>query len=224
MSNVTIDGSSLVPRAEPSGSMWKGAQALTRVHALNERCLELLTQLARGDRRRIDLVIVNQHLDLWRSLSATVRRRAARTPFLLMDLHFQNAEWWRSVAHSRPASRRTMILRAAFTGRIAGELMRETLMLAWSTVAFDRGAANIMLGMTPPVSGVLAALGPQDVERIAARHSEHLQPRWQDFPVFWGKLLSAARNGDDEQLHEAHLYGVQLIGSELLPRLDGNFV
>lgn len=223
MRNVSIDGSSRASQA-PSEFMWKGAQALSRVHALNERCLELLAQLARTERQRIDLAIVNQHRSLWRSLNATARRCAARTPFLLVDLHFQDAEWWRSATHSRPSRRRKMALQAAFTGRIAGELMRETLMLAWSTVAFDRGAASIMLGMTPAVSAIIAELGPQDVERIAARHSQHLQLRWEDFPAVWGKLLAAARDGDEEALHEIHLHGAQLIGSELLPLLDGGFV
>lgn len=201
---------------------WKGAQALSRVHALNERCLELLTQLARTD-QRITLAIVNQHRSLWRGLSATARKRAARTPFLLMDLHFQDADWWRAASDPRPSRRRKVALHAAFTGKIAGELMRETLMLAWSTVAFHRGAASIMLGMAPAVASIIAALGPQDVERISARHSAHLQPRWEDFPAFWGKLLTAARDGDEDALHEIHLHGMQLIGSELLPLLDGRF-
>jgi hypothetical protein len=117
-----------------------------------------------------------------------------------------------------------MVLPAALTGRIASELMRETLMLAWSTVAFERGAASILFGMTPAVGSIIAELGPQDVERIAARHSRHLQPRWEDFPGFWGKLLSAARDGDEDALHEIHLHGMQLIGSELLTLLDGRSV
>lgn len=222
MSNVPINGSSHSPQATSEFS-WKGAQALGQVHALNERCLELLTQLARTDRQQISLAIVNQHRSLWRGLSATARKRAACTPFLLVDLHFQDADWWRSAKDPRPSRRRKTVLHAAFTGKIAGELMRETLMLAWSTVAFDRGAASIMLGMTPAVSGIIAELGPQDVERIAGRHSAHLQPRWEDFPAFWGKLLVAAREGDEEALHEIRLHGVQLIGSAMLPLLDGRF-
>lgn len=203
---------------------WRGAQALNRVHALNERCLELLTQLARADRQRIGLTIVNQHRSLWRGLSATARKRASRTPFLLMDLHFQHADWWRSARDSRRGRQRITVLHAAFTGKIAGELTRETLMLAWSTVAFHRGAASIMLGMSPAVASIIAVLGPQDVERVAAGNSAHLQPRWEHFPAFWGKLLTAARDGDEEALHEIHLHGAQLIGSELLPLIDGRFV
>src|SRR5690606_35725140 len=114
---------------------------------------------------------VSQHRSLWRSLNATARKRAARTPYLLVDVHFQDAEWWRSIKDSRQNRRSKMVLQAALTGKIASELMRETLMLAWSTVAFERGAASILFGMTPAVSSIIAELDPQDVERIAARHS-----------------------------------------------------
>lgn len=218
-----MDGDPDAPQ-EPSEFTWKGAQALTRVHALNERCLELLTELARTERHQITLAIVHQHRNLWRSMNGATRKRAARTPFLLVDVHFQDAEWWRAAKVLRPSRRRKVMLNAAFTGKIAGELMRETLMLAWSTVAFDRGAASILLGMTPAVSSSIGKLSPQDVERIAARHSQHLQPRWEDFPAFWGRLLVAARDSDEDALHDIHLHGVQLIGGELLPLLDGRFV
>lgn len=205
----------------PSEFAWKAQLALARVYALNERCLEVLTDLARTERHQASLAIVKEHRTLWRSLGLTARFRAAHAPFLLLDVHFKDADWWRA-ARDRSHRRTKLALCAAFRGKVAGELMRETLMLAWSTVAFDRGAASILLGMTPSVSSMIAALGPQDVERIAARQCSHLEPRWKDFPAFWGKLLVAARNDDEEALHEVHLHGVQLIGGELLPLLSGS--
>ena len=99
--------------------------------------------------------------------------------------------------------------------------MRETLMLAWNTVSLDRGAASILLGMAPAVRRIVVGFGPEDVERIAARYSRDLQPRWQDLPSFWVKLLTAARSDDDDALYESRLHGVQLIGGELLSLLDG---
>lgn len=223
MADVSTSGTPHVSQ-QPSELAWRGGQALRRVHALNERCLELLAQVARTDRQQVSLAIVNQHRGLWRGLSATARKRAARTPFLLVDVHFQDADWWRSAKDHRAGRRSKMVLHSAFTGKIAGELMRETLMLAWSTVAFERRAASILFGMTPAVGSIIVELGPQDVERIAARHSRYLQPRWEDFPAFWGKLLAAARDGDEEELHEIYLHGMQLIGSDLLPLLDGRLI
>lgn len=203
---------------------WRGEPALRRVHALNARCLEVMVLLARGERELIALPIVDGQRGLWRGLNESARLVAARTPFLLMDVHFQDAEWWRWARDSRNNRRRKIVLRAAFAGKTADELMRETLMLAWSTVALDRGAATLLLGMTPAVISTIAELDPQDVERIAARHSRHLRPRWEDFPAFWCKLLTAAKDGDEAALHEAHLHGIQLLGSEILPLLDGRSI
>ena len=221
MSNVSSGSSSSALIARAPAFAWKGAQALKGVHALNERCIELLAHVARTERDRIDLAIVSRHRSLWRTLNATARGKAARTPLLLVDVNFQDADWWRWAKDPRLSGRRKMVPHAAFAGKIAGELMREALMLAWSTATSDCDTAGVLLGMTPAVSGIIAGLGPQDVERIAARHSKHLRPRWEHFPAYWGKLLIAARDGDQDVLHEIHIHGMQLLGSEMLPLLDG---
>lgn len=221
MTKVSTDDTEEASAVYASEFSWKGGQALGRVHALNERCLELLAQLARSEQARFNLAILNQNRKLWRSLNLAARRRASLTPYLLLDVQFQDIEWWRWAKAARAGGRRVVISQPAFSGKVAAELMRETLMLAWSTAAFDRGAAGVLLGMTPAVSATIAELGPQDVERITARHSPHLRPRWDDFPAFWGRLLTAALEDDEETLHAARLHGMQLLGSELLSRMDG---
>jgi hypothetical protein len=221
VSNVSTKDGSAAGMAASSEFRWRGAQALGRVYALNERCIELMCQLSRAERERTLLAIVNQYRSLWRGLSATTLRYASSMPFLLVDARFQDADWWRSAKDPRAGRMRKIGPQAAFSGKVAGELMREALMLAWSTVVFDRGTAGVLLGMTPAVCSVIAGLSPQDVERIAASHSRYLRPRWEDFPVFWGKLLTAARDADEGALHEVRLHGLQLLGSELLPLLDG---
>lgn len=212
------------PVPQPSESTWKGASALGRMHALNERCLEVLAQLARTDRERVSADIVNRHRNLWYGLDAAARKRAASTPFLLMDVHFQDADWWRWARNPRLSRRRETTSHATFAGKTAVELMRETVMLAWRTTGFDRGVASVLLGMTPAVSTIIDGLDPQDIERIAARHNRCLRLRWEDFPVFWHKLLTAARDGNRDALHEVHLHGMQLLGGEVIPLLSKNFV
>ena len=223
MSNLSKVGGPNGSREIPK-FIWRGVQALRPVHDLNERCLELLTQLARSEAQRLGPPIVSQYQTLWRGLNGSARKRAADMPFLLMDVHFHDADWWRAAQRSQPHRRPKSPQDVAFTGKVAAELMREAVMLAWNTVSLDRGAASILLGMTPAVSDIIAEFGPQDVERIATRYSQYLRPRWQDFPAFWVKLLTAARDADEDALHECRLHGVQLMGGELLPRLDGKFV
>lgn len=164
--------------------------------------------------------MVSRYRALWVGLNGAARKRAADMPFLLIELHFQDPHWWRVAQDPRPQRRQYGMRSPVFPGKLAGELTRETLMFAWSTVLLDRGAASILLGMAPAVRSIIADFGPQDVERIAARYSRHLQPRWQDLPSFWGKLLNAARADDADALYESRLHGVQMIGGELLTFLD----
>lgn len=199
---------------------WRGASALRRVHMLNERCLELLTQLAQTNAEHVSPNTVQCYRSLWGKLDPKARSRAAQVPFLLVDVYFHDALWWRWARDPRAVRRHRIPARNSFPRRIAGELMRETLMLAWSTVAFDRAAASILLGMAPEVSTIIAELGVHDVERIAARQSRYLQLRWDDFPAFWHRLLNAAVQGDEDALYACHLHGIQLLGSELLPLLE----
>lgn len=201
---------------------WNGLQALGRVHALNERCLELLTQSARQDRQ--SLAFVHQSRGLWNALNVTARKRAAQMPFLLIDVHFQEIQWWRGAQSARHAQRQPLAPDTTFKGKPAAELTREALMLAWSTVMMDRRVACLLFGMAPAVSRMIADFGPQDVERIAARYRSHLRPRWHDFPAYWNNLLIAARDDDEAALEECRLHGVLMIGGELLPLLEGKAV
>jgi len=217
--DVKSEGATRTQSVDMHNFTWKGASALGRVHALNERCLELLSQLARSDAKKISPEIVQRHRVLWCSLNPKARERAAQVPFLLVDAHFMDAPWWRW-ASDRAVRRRKFPTRNPFSGRVAGELMRETLVLAWSTVALDRTAASILLGMAPDVSAMIAEWDVHDVERIAARQSRYLQLRWDDLPLFWSRLLNAAVEGDEDVLHACHLHGIQLLGGQLLPLLE----
>jgi hypothetical protein len=119
---------------------WKGTEALKRVHALNERCLEVLAHLAHTARDRVTVDIINRHRAPWRGLDAAARKRAAQAPFLLVDVHFQSDDWWHWAKNPRSTQRRTAVSPSSFPPKSADELMRETLMLAWSVVSIDRGA------------------------------------------------------------------------------------
>jgi hypothetical protein len=71
--------------------------------------------------------------------------------------------------------------------------------------------------MSPDVSVLIAGFALQDLGQIAVRHSHELRLRWGESQPFWRNLLVAARSDDPESLYKLHLYGFQLLGSELFP-------
>lgn len=213
LNRVTRDNSTASLRSPP----WSGIHALKLVHELNDRCLAELAKLAQSDRSPRASEFFGLYRDNWRGLDAGARRQAARFPFLLLDIHFQDEEWWRSSTDSRSEETPNNSLPSFFPPKPAGELIRETLVLAWHTVLSNRGAGMLLLGMSPAVCGRVAELGLQNIEHITARDSCHIHPRWEHQPSFWGQLLTAARIGDFEYLYDLHLHGFQLLGSALIP-------
>jgi hypothetical protein len=77
---------------------WTGAQTLDFVHALNERYLQVLgRQVAEEGRifpasETFEMVTACQKL--WVELEGSARCRAAKCPFLLIEMRFQNEKWW----------------------------------------------------------------------------------------------------------------------------------
>lgn len=194
---------------------WKGAHALRLVRELNERCIGSLVQVAHSKQLKTGIEIVDQHRALWRKLDLTARRRAAAAPLLLMDAQFLNVEWW-TWARARHSGRLRTVGTSRLPAKLANELMRETLILAWSTATTDPHTAALLFGMSPAVVKLFSELGPHDIEQVATRHRQQLRLRWEEHPTFWRSLLTAAQLADDEALHELHLYSLQLLGSELL--------
>src|SRR5882762_1506132 len=70
----------------------------------NERCIEMLVQAARGDRKDT-FPLVAQLREVLSQLTPEIRARAARKPYLLVDIQFGNDAWWQAlkVSPTRPA-------------------------------------------------------------------------------------------------------------------------
>lgn len=195
---------------------WSGAPILGLVYEVNELCIETLQRLATHDSRAHTLDLVTSLRNLWRGLDVTARQRAAKCPFLLLDARFQSETWWRKAG--RPCTRhlKGVARPGCLPAKTGATLMRETLTLAWHTSRLDPRASSLLLGVSPAVAELIAGMGLQDIERVAAGQHCHLRPRWEDRLDFWRQLLVAARNGDDETLRELHLHGLQLAGGDLI--------
>ena len=194
---------------------WTGAATLELVWELNERALDVLADMAQmtSTSRSLDLVCLYQ--DLWADLDTPARKRAARCPFLLVDVHFQSDAWWNWATAPRSHIGKDTVSLSPLPANLAKELMYETLVLAWHTARSDSCAANALLAMSPKVAATLARLGLRDIHHIATHHSHYLRPQWENLPLFWRHLLIAAHSDDNAALHEVHLHGLQLLGTNL---------
>ena len=170
-------------RALLSDNQSNGGVELGLVRALNERCLELMVQLARSDLTPVPTAVA-ENRNLWCGLDAIARKRAASHRALLLDISFADPTWWRCAADPKYIERRGAPP-VHLPTKIASELMRETVMLAWIIVRADQGLATMLCGMAPPVARLFASFGTPDIERIATRHSRHLRLRFDDHPSFW---------------------------------------
>jgi|SRR5579872_4860843 len=200
------------PVALPSRH-WRSASALHAVYELNEHVLDVLARLAAGAAKNLKLEIVSRYRDLWARLDATARQRAARSPVLLLDVHFKNEEWWRGALSPGGARLRSVPSSESFPSRWAAELLRQTLMLAWTTARADARAAIMMFGMSPGVAHQMAGLTPPIIGSLASHHRYELCPRWARAFEFWQMLLLAAQTDRGEVLYEMSLYSLQLLAA-----------
>jgi len=195
---------------------WRSSETLESVQRLNEHFLSVLAARASSDAETSQLEIVKTRNELWLGLEPCALKRASRNPVLLAAVHFNNDDWWKWVVRGKRGAWKGIRSDECFSPKVARELMRATLTLAWSGARESESSVALLFGMSKEVAILIGALTPQEIDVIASRHSRELRPRWEDMPSFWNHLLSAARSTDDLRLREVHLYSLQLIASELL--------
>jgi hypothetical protein len=193
---------------------WTGAEALGFVDALNDRSLQVLQEAAARGSETFD--VVSAFPELWLKLDESARHRAAKCPFLLVVMRFDNVKWWRELKGASTTEGQGTAPQASFPKETARELCAEVLTLAWHTARSDPRVAAQVLGVSPAVASIIASLSPRDVQRIALRQSHELRPRWENNPGFWQQLLLTAITGNEASLSDFHLHGLQLLGADLL--------
>ncbi len=193
---------------------WRGARILEAVCQVNEHLVSALTEIARHESASIELV--RQNADTLRRFDPDACRRAARVPVLLVNLRFQDEQWWQHAANSDEALRSPSAQPTGFSTTYAPELTRESLILAWLAVQHCKESTRLLFGMSARVSALLAELTPRQINRLAEGCSQELRIRWQSNLVFWRKLFLAGQSGSAAELCEVRLLGLQLLGGELL--------
>jgi hypothetical protein len=178
---------------------------LVPVRRFNERCIDLLSDVAGND--AVELRMLKEHTALWVALDRAARERLARTAIVLVDVQFSRDDWWREVVKSAEAQTQSGVPSNGLPIAVSEELMYETLMFCWQMAGANRAVALTSFAMSPAVADTIAALTPREVRHIAARHHASIQIRWANDVWLWQELLQAALRADDEELAVLHLHG-----------------
>ena len=189
-----------------------GELALRPLYEVNQQCIELLVNAAWSDRPTLPLV--RQFQSSLRNLSAQARARAAHQAFLLVDMEFMDSGWW-ELAKKHP-SRIVSHPRASYFPRNSAiQLARGALVVVQRSI--DANAADAcLLGLHPSVTEIVGDLAMTDIERIVERRFRYIQPRWEDRPAIWQRLIQAASSPDIRLMREFTLRALQLLAGELL--------
>jgi hypothetical protein len=159
--------------------------------------------------------MVRELRDTLRQAHPAIRRKAASRGFLLVDMEFGDATWWRTAlrpSHTRDRRRRL----GGLPARSGVPLARATLMMAWNAVRADAETACILLGMHRKVAEVFLSMQLGHIEQIATREFRSVRPRWADRPRIWRSLLECAASEKATLLRDFDLHALQLIAGESL--------
>jgi hypothetical protein len=179
---------------------------------LNGQCLELLAEQALVPASQGNLLL-RQVADLWRTLDAEARVRAAGCPYLLVDLGFSDpGRWqWAGSQHIGDAERSYS---AFFTVPRALTVARQVFIYAWHLARSRSAAAQLLVGMPPHCTQLISACTLPQIHSLAERHSDWLRPRWPNRIKVWRELLLSASSGEVLALENARMHGFQLLAAE----------
>ncbi|MGE3530903.1 MAG: hypothetical protein AB7I12_03845 [Steroidobacteraceae bacterium] len=184
---------------------------------INLRCIELLVSAARLQGHDHDATnLVGALHDRLVTLTTQAQQKMACYPFILVDLKFQDRQWWQTlIGHPHQAVRHA-IWRRYFAKSTAIKLTRATLMLAWHSAQTHPELATVTLGMDLQLTALIGSLSLHQLDQIAEHQHPHLVPRWEDRPIVWKHLLDHAGNADLDADDDFTLHGLQLTVGEHL--------
>lgn len=200
---------------------WLRAETLESLAELNEQCLELLCEQARAEHAQTAHPLLTELSDLWKTLDAAARRRAATCPYLLVDAGFADARRWSWARGQAIHDGLGALAPAFFTVPGASGVARLVFTYAWHLARSQGPAARLLLGMSAPCAELIAGCSLRHIAELADRYPEWLQPRWPSRVTVWRELLIASIAEDDEALERARLRGVQLLAAEVRARQSG---
>jgi hypothetical protein len=196
-----------------------GADGAYRVHALLDsqtlRTLEdanesFLLLLARQPGRAQGALTLGLPADLLSRIAALApasRALAARCPYALFNLQFENGVFWSEAARGAPVP-------ASDSGSAGLAFAHTAVFMAWHLAQGDELAAALVLGMTPAVRAAWRALPLSAVSPAAAAAWPALRARWAEHRLFWPALIAAAATRDALATDQVRRLGLQLLAAD----------
>jgi hypothetical protein len=148
------------------------------------------------------------------ALTPAQRTAAARCPYALFDLRFQEEGFWRSRLADSAAWR---VADESCADPERSEFVRLALFYGWHLAATAKLSAQLVLGMHERTAGAFGELTVDRLPGLAVTEAVHLALRWAHCTAFWHSLLAAAALDDAPLLHRVQLYGIQLSAASQLP-------
>ncbi|MCC7464521.1 MAG: hypothetical protein IT480_18910 [Gammaproteobacteria bacterium] len=149
---------------------------------------------------------------VFQSLHWDSAARAARFPFLLMDLGLSEATPDCNVPallrqHSRVRDRESP---ESSTPSSHLAVAQAALVLAWHTARTDLEACLVLFGLAPSITADIATLALHELELMAPYCAMMLRPRWRESPLLWQELLSPTGHKSVESVRGFVMHAFQL--------------
>jgi len=196
----------------PLCGAWDSA-LLGPVAEINEQMLECLQQLAAQTAAIANASVprlISSLRSHWCRLEPKALRGLAACPYLLLDAGFAHPKRWQRAAAAGVMD--VPRARSGYFGTQTGiTLIRRTLLLAWHLARANRVMAGVVLGMTAASADNIARSQLRDLDALAELAPGWIVPRWEQQPIVWQQLISAACSGQPLSLRQAQLRGLQLL-------------
>jgi hypothetical protein len=180
---------------------------------LNGQCLELLAEQALAQASQGNLLL-RQVGEIWRTLDATARRRAAACPYLLVDVGFSDPIRWRSTDVQQVSDAVRASYGSFFTVPRSAAVARQVFIYAWHLARSKNPAVQLLLGMPAHCTQLVGACTLSQMHELAEKNLEWLRPRWPTRVKVWRQLLLSAASGEVVALENARMHGLQLLAAE----------
>jgi hypothetical protein len=140
--------------------------------------------------------------------------RLSTMPILLLELCWQDAEEAGALRPEVDAPGQTLVS----TDSLSASLTRQTLFLMWHLVQLRDPRLCLI---DPGGHGVQRIRGLElgALDRLAAVAAKTLRLRWADESRYWDALIDAACRGDERELEQLFVRGLQMMGASSHARL-----